>query len=429
MLNKKGIIILLIILINSFTFSKTENKQDVEQRYVELVIESVMNLIDENFVLTYEKQDKVTKEKLLQGALKGMISVLDDPHTTYFEKKELESFEEDMEGEFVGVGMVINKKQDEALLVVSPIEDTPAFRAGIKPKDRILEINGESTIPLTSEECQKKLRGAKDTTVNIKIYRESIDKTIDITLKRDIIELKYVKSKMLDNKIGYVRLTQFSSNVSKDIEKSIINLKKQGMKGLIFDLRTNPGGQLAEAIKVASLFIKEGKIVSMKDAKGKEYVYKREGDYLGDFPLVILINEGSASASEIVSGAIKDYKRGLLVGEKSFGKGSVQNIFYLANGDGIKLTIAKYFTPNGESIHEKGIMPDVEVKEKDDFLFFEGTLTNVEESSLEETKHEIIDAIGKSEGEEKKKELEEKKDEQLIMAESILKGIILYNTK
>lgn len=430
---KKTVKVLLIVVVTvifGFTasYGKGEvSKKNVEDEYFKNYLVNILNIIEYNFVVTNEEeQGEITREKLLQGAIKGMVKELGDPHTNYLGKKELEDFEEGMEGEFVGVGMVISKQLEEALLVVSPIEDTPAFNAGLKPKDKIIEIDGETVYPLTSEECQKKLRGKKGTVVKVKIYRESVDKTFDVELKRDRIVLKYVKHKMLDDKVGYIRMTQFASDVSKDVRKAAEELMSEGMEALILDLRTNPGGQLTEAVKTASLFIENGVIVSVKGARGGEQFEERTGKYLGDFPLVILVNEGSASASEIVAGAIKDHKRGLLVGEKTFGKGSVQRIVPLPMGDAIKLTIAKYFTPSGVSIHGKGIKPDVDVKEKDDYLFFDGYLTNVDEEGIKNNKEELIEAIGEVEGEEKKDELSHKEDEQLKTAESILKGILLY---
>jgi carboxyl-terminal processing protease len=430
---KKSVRILLVLVAAaifgfSASYGKGEvSKRNVEDEYFKASLTDVLNLIEYRFVITNtEEQEEVTREKLLEGAVKGMLKELGDPHTNYLAQKELEDFQEGMEGEFVGVGMVISKQVEEALLVVSPIEDTPAFNAGLKPKDKIIEIDGESVYPLTSEECQKRLRGKKGTIVKVKVYRESIDKTFDVELKRDTIILKYVKHKMLSEKVGYIRMTQFSENVSKDVRRAAEDLMSEGMEGLILDLRTNPGGALSEAVKTASLFIERGVIVSVKQARGGEEFSEREGKYLGDFPLIVLVNEGSASASEIVAGAIKDHKRGLLVGEKTFGKGSVQRIFPLPSGGAIKLTIAKYFTPSGVSIHAKGIQPDVEVKEKDDYLFFEGYLTNVDEEGVKNSKEELIEAIGEVEGEDKKEELEEKEDEQLKTAESILKGILLY---
>lgn len=373
-------------------------------------LSDIMNIIKENHV---GAEKDPTNTTLMQGALKGMMESLDDPHSNYFTKEDLESFKEDIEGKYAGVGMVIQKKPDEPLVVVSPIEDTPAYLAGIRAKDKIIAIDGESTYKLTSEQSVKKLKGTAGTSVKLTVYREEAKETKDVELKRAIIQLKYVKSRMIGKDIGYLRLTQFGEDVYKDVRRDLEGLIKKGAKGIIFDLRSNPGGSLGQAVKISSMFIPEGKIVSTKGKTGEEEIAYREGKYFGNFPLIVLINEGSASASEIVSGAIKDYKRGILIGEKSFGKGSVQTLLPLPDGDGIKLTIAKYYTPSGVSIHGKGINPDILVEEKDDFLFFDGFVTNVNEAETKESRNKIIKEV---KGEEEAKKIISKGDIQLDKA-------------
>ena len=372
-----------------------------------------------------EKSTKVTKKSLMQGALKGMLESLDDPHSVYFTSEELRSFQEDIKGKYVGVGMVIQKKVGEPLTVVSPIEDGPAYKAGIKPKDQIVEIDGESTYNLTSEEASKRLKGKANTSVKVKVYREANKLTKVFELKRETIELKYVKSKMLEGEIGYLRLTQFGDNVYPDMKKALEGLQAKGMKALILDLRSNPGGELGQSIKIASMFIEKGKIVSTRQKKGEETVYSREGKYFGNFPMVVLINGGSASASEIVSGALKDYKRATLIGEKSFGKGSVQTLLPLPDGDGIKITIAKYYTPNGISIDGTGIEPDKKVEDKDYYLISDGTITNIDENQQKENKKEIIKEV---KGEKAAKEVDTHKDIQLEAAIKFLNTPTQKNT-
>ena len=372
-----------------------------------------------------QKSTKVTKKSLMQGALKGMLESLDDPHSVYFTSEELRSFQEDIKGKYVGVGMVIQKKVGEPLTVVSPIEDGPAYKAGIKPKDQIVEIDGESTYNLTSEEASKRLKGKANTSVKVKVYREANKLTKVFELKRETIELKYVKSKMLEGGIGYLRLTQFGDNVYPDMKKALEGLQAKGMKALILDLRSNPGGELGQSIKIASMFIEKGKIVSTRQKKGEETVYSREGKYFGNFPMVVLINGGSASASEIVSGALKDYKRATLIGEKSFGKGSVQTLLPLPDGDGIKITIAKYYTPNGISIDGTGIEPDKKVEDKDYYLISDGTITNIDENQQKENKKEIIKEV---KGEKAAKEVDTHKDIQLEAAIKFLNTPIQKNT-
>jgi len=383
-------------------------------------ISDIMDIVLENHVT----EKKIDKKSLMHGAIKGMMQSLDDSYSVYMTKKELDKFNEDITGEYAGVGMVIQKKIDEPLEVVSPVEDTPAFKAGIKPKDKIVSIDGKPIYSLTDDKVIKMLRGKEGTKVKVTLTREGVEGTKEIELERQIINLKYVKHKMLNkkDKIGFLRITQFGENVHKDVEKSLTALKKQGMKGLILDLRSNPGGSLEEAIRISSYFLKKGKVVSVKGKVGGDQVYNRKGKYYGDFPMVILVDQGSASASEIVSGALKDHKRALLLGEKTFGKGLVQSLIPLPDGDGIKLTIAQYFTPSGAYINKKGIEPDVKISEPDGYLFNEGFITNVDETASKENRDKIIEKV---KGKEEAKKLKEKEDVQLKSAEGILKGLIL----
>ena len=383
-------------------------------------LSDIMDIINQNYV----GEKAVDKKILMQGALKGMIEALEDPHSNYFTSAELKDFQDDIKGKYVGVGMVVQKRPNEALTVVSPIEDSPAYKAGMKPKDKIIAIDGDSTYKLTSEECVKKLKGKENTTVKVTVLREGVKETKEVEIKRAVVELKYVKSKMIDekDKIGYLRLTQFGENVYPDVAKALEELQKQGMKALIFDVRSNPGGALDQAVKITSMFLKDGRVVSVKSKDGEEKVSNREGKYFGDFPLVVLINGGSASASEILAGAIKDDKRGILVGEKSFGKGSVQTLVGLPDGDGIKLTIAKYYTPSGVCIHGVGIEPDVKVEEKDGYMLFNSMVTNIDEKESKENKKELIKEI---KGEKVAEEFEHHKDIQLDTAIGILKGILI----
>lgn len=429
------LVIAFVVVIGAFTIyaktTETKNiKEDTKLGFMSNLkelseISAIMDLVQQNFVDSNpEKKLTINNASLLEGALKGMIDSLGDPHSTYFSKEEMQEFTEDIAGKFAGVGMQISKMKDDYLKVESPIEGTPAFKAGIKPGDKVVEINGESTLSLSSNDCVKKLKGEPGTKVKVKIYRESTKETFDFELERAIIELKYVKHKMLDDKIGLVRLTQFGENVSQDVEKAIVDLQAQGMKGMILDLRFNPGGSLPEAIKISSFFLNDGVVVSVKDKAGNEQIYKREGKYLGDFPLIVLINGGSASASEIVSGALKDRGRAMLIGEKSYGKGSVQNLIPLPSGAGIKLTTALYYTPSGVSIHHKGITPDMVVEEEDDFLFYDGFVTNVDEQAKKDQQKELIEKSNLSQTE--KDKLKNKQDTQMNTALSVLKGILLY---
>ena len=434
----KKVVAILMIVISSLSFTEDDRTGFLSNMRELKEISDIMDVIQESYVEnanaqknkeeknkknknTNQKNTGVTKKSLMQGALKGMMESLDDPHSVYFTKEEMRSFQEDIKGKYVGVGMVIQKKVGEPLTVVSPIEDGPAYKVGIKPKDKVIEIDGESTYNLTSEEASKRLKGKANTTVKVKVFREVNKMTKIFELKREIIELKYVKSKMLDGGIGYLRLTQFGDNVYPDMKKALEDLQTKGMKGLILDLRSNPGGELGQSIKIASMFIENGKIVSTRQKKGEESVYTREGKYFGNFPMVVLINGGSASASEIVSGALKDHKRATLIGEKTFGKGSVQTLLPLPDGDGIKITIAKYYTPNGISIDGTGIEPDKKVEDKDYYLISDGIITNIDENQQKENKKEIIKEV---KGEKAAKGVDTHKDIQLEAGIKTLKEMI-----
>lgn len=413
---KKLLVVLImgLITVNISAKEKTGFMSNVKQLKE---ISDIMDIITENFV----GEKKINKTILMQGALKGMIESLEDPHSNYFSKDGMEDLEDKISGEYTGVGMIIRKHSNEPVTVELLIEGTPAFKAGIRPNDKIIKIDSESTYNMELEDASKKLKGKVGTSVKLLIYREKEKKEKEVILKRANIKLENVRSKMLPNKVGYIKLTQFGADVDLQVSKSLEKLQNQGMQGLIFDLRNNPGGRIDQAIKIGSMFIEKGIIVSERPKKGKEIFSEREGKYYGDFPLIILINEGSASASEIVSGAVRDYKRGVLLGEKSYGKGSVQVLMPLPDGDGIKLTIAKYYTPKGENINGKGIEPDIKVEEEDDFLFYDGLITNINEKSQEKSKEKLLkDAVGEKEA----KDLISKEDKQLKAAEKeILKMI------
>jgi len=418
-------------------------------------LSDVMDIILENFV----GEKEITQKELIHGALEGMMKSLDDPHSNYFSKDQMTSFTEDIKGEYAGVGMVVTQ-EEKYLTVVSPIEGTPSSKAGMKAKDKIIKIEETSTFDLDLSDCVDLLKGKPGTDVVITVLREGVEKPFKVTLKRAIIELKYVKYEMLEDKVGYLRITQFGERVTEDAKKAMKELTDLGAESIILDLRNNPGGALSEAIGVSSIFVEKSPIVTVRDKSGREQVYKSLGHSYSDLPIIVLVNEGSASASEIVAGAIKDHKRGLLLGEKTFGKGSVQNLLPLVDGDALKLTIAKYYTPSGECIHHKGIKPDIEVKEEEDYKFFEGFIMNLEdeEENKEVTKEinkEITEEITKEENkevkntldkeeeikdkvesdevkkeeEEEEEKIEEIKDKQLNTALNVLKGIRMYKTK
>lgn len=317
----------------------------------------VLALIKKNYV-----EDVKTKD-IIQGAIKGMVTSL-DPHSGYLTPEAYKELQVETKGEFGGIGIQIGLK-DNVLTVIAPIEDTPAFRAGIKAGDKIIKINNESTRNMPIHDAVSKMRGKKGTSLTLTIFREGMKEPKDYTIIRDIIKIKSVKSKMLQDNIGYLKLTQFQEASAQDMVKALDKLKKDGMNALILDLRNDPGGLLNSAVEVTEHFLPPNKlVVYIKGRKGEktEYFTEKEKPGYTDIPMVVLVNQGSASASEIVAGALKDWNRAVIVGVQTFGKGSVQSLIPLSDGSGLRLTTAKYYTPKGTSIQNVGITPDIVVK-------------------------------------------------------------------
>jgi len=349
----------LLSFLLGFNLEVSQARKNEEELYKQLEkFVNVVNVVKNQYVVPVE--DK----KLIYGALKGMLSSL-DPYSAFLEPEASKELQIETQGEFEGVGMEITQK-DGIITVVSPMEDTPSWNAGIKPGDRIIEIDGVSTKGMNTWEAAQKLRGKKGTSVVVSIVREGSTKILKITLVRDVIKVKSVKSKMLDDSIAYVRITQFQERTAADLEEVLTNFSQQNAKGLILDLRNNPGGLLSSAIDVSQLFVPARKpIVSIqgRGPENKKFYYSKR-DPIWNRPIVVLINGGSASASEIVTGALKDdLTTCRTVGTKTFGKGSVQNLIPLDDdGAQIKLTIAYYYTPSGVRIEQKGIEPDVRIE-------------------------------------------------------------------
>lgn len=325
-----------------------------------------MRLFNEIFNLLrteYYDEVKVAPEKLIPGAIDGMIKTLDDPHTAYMTRELFIELQTDTKGEFGGLGIVIGSR-DGWISVIAPIDDTPAARAGVKAGDRITEIDGKSTEGMTTIEAVKLLRGEVGSSVTITIERELEKGPVRITIIRGVIKLETVKSTTIDGNIGYIRISQFSEPTADALEEHLKKLLGQGVDSFIVDLRNNPGGLLTSVVQIADMFLKKGMIVSTKgrDKTQNQQFNANEKALVSDLPLIVLVNGGSASASEIFAGAIKDNKRGILVGENTFGKGSVQSVKELPDGSGIRITTALYYTPSGESIDGKGIEPDEVVK-------------------------------------------------------------------
>ncbi len=298
-------------------------------------------------------------------AIRDMLSNLDDSYTRFLEPKEFNQMRIDTSGELTGVGIqIVKDKESDDLIIISPIEGTPAFDAGIKARDKILSIDDISTEGMNIEEAVKLIRGQRGTKVKLEILRGS--ESFFKILSREKIEIKSVSSKVNQTKnglsIGYVRIKQFNANASKETRDAIKDLETKKVAGYVLDLRSNPGGLLESSIDISRHFINKGVIVSTVSKDGLKETKKGNGQALTNKPLVVLVNEGSASASEIVSGAIKDNKRGKLVGKKTFGKGLVQSMRTLVDGSGLTVTVAKYLTPNGTDINKSGIIPDIEVK-------------------------------------------------------------------
>ena len=346
-------LLLFGLILQALAASKAK---DEVYRKLKLLTE-IMEIVKKEYV------EEVDYGKLLDGAIQGMLRSL-DPYSSYLSPDMMKELEVETKGSFGGLGIEIGIK-DGVLTVISPIEDTPAWRAGLKPGDKILKIDGEPTKGLSLMECVKRLRGPKGTKVTITIMREGFSEPKDFTIIRDIIKIKSVKSRELEKGYLYVRIVQFQEQTAADLKAAISSyVQKEEIKGIVLDLRNNPGGLLDQAVEVSDLFRKEGLIVSVKARGGKEIVYeaKPKGTF-PDWPLIVLVNHGSASASEIVAGALKQHHRAIIMGTTTFGKGSVQTIIPLEGGAGLRLTTARYFTPLGTSIQDKGIEPDIRVEE------------------------------------------------------------------
>jgi carboxyl-terminal processing protease len=356
-----ALVLLLLVITTASALNNRIFAGDTEKAYESLrIFNEIFNLLRTE----YYDEEKTVPESLTQGAINGMIESLDDPHTAYMTKEMFSDLQTETKGEFGGVGIVIGVRK-KWITVISPIDDTPGARAGIKAGDKIIKIDGESTEGFTTMDAVNLIRGRVGTAVILTIKRESIEEPIDFEIVRGIIQLESVKSETIDDHIGYVRITSFSEHTADALKDHLKTLTNQDVDSLIIDLRNNPGGLLSSAIEISDMFIDHGTIVSIKGRiKQQNQVYEaHERTVVPDMPLIVLVNEGSASGSEIVAGAIKDNNRGILVGTKTFGKGSVQTVRELPDGSGIRITTALYYTPSGVSIHEVGIAPDEEVRE------------------------------------------------------------------
>ncbi len=363
----------LLIITNIITFTITNSltvqmdsrvivpKAEYEELYSTYKnyskVRLVESMIKENYL------EEINDEKLIEGQLKGLVQALDDPYSQYLTIEEYKEMNEQTSGSFGGIGVVVTPGEDNLITVVSPIKDTPGERAGIKTGDKIIKVDGQEFTGETMEKAVKVMKGEPKTKVTLTIKREQVDgkdEIIDLEIVREIIKLETVESSIVDN-IGYIHISSFDKQTHGDFVKELKKLEQRGVKGLVIDLRNNPGGLLDSCAAIADELLDEGVIVFTETRKGNKQYYNSKKSHT-NIPLVLLINGGSASASEILAGAIKDYNRGEIIGTTSFGKGIVQTIRELNDSSGLKLTVSEYFTPKGTSIHKVGVEPDIEVQ-------------------------------------------------------------------
>ena len=354
----------LFIIILLFTFQKSFSENTDIYKKIDLFGE-VLEKINKEYV------DEVDQSKSMDAAINGLLQSL-DPYSAYMTPESFEGMQTETSGEFGGLGIEVGMEAG-VVKVISPIDNTPASKAGLKAGDYIVKINNTQVQGKSLMESVELMRGPVGSSIEITVRRRGVKKALIFNITREVIQVQSVKSELIDNNIGYIRLTSFNENSSEQIKDKINKLNKnKDLKGYILDLRNNPGGLLSQAIKISDFFLENGEIVSTRSRQASENRkwFAKKGDLTNGKTLIILINYGSASASEIVAGALKDHKRAIILGENSYGKGSVQSIIPLKNRGAIRLTIAKYYLPSGKSISEVGVTPDIEVAEgSDDFKF------------------------------------------------------------
>ena len=357
----KKINIFLFIFFSQFLLIQKINSSEIEiYKKIDLFGE-VLEKINKEYV------DEINQSESMDSAINGLLQSL-DPYSAYMTPKIFKEMQTDTSGEFGGLGIEVSMESG-VVKVISPIDDSPASKAGIKAGDYIVKINNVQVQGKSLSEAVDLMRGPVDSSIELTVRRRGIKKALTFNIIRKIIEVKSVKSDLIDGNIGYIRLTSFNDNSSQQIKKQIKNLKdNKNIKAFILDLRNNPGGLLNQAIKITDFFLEDGEIVSTKSRKKSENRrwFANKGDIINGKTLLVLINYGSASASEIVAGALKDHKRAIILGENSYGKGSVQSIIPLKNKGAIRLTIAKYYLPSGKSISEVGVKPDIAINEEND---------------------------------------------------------------
>jgi len=415
------VVVLSLLSVNLIYGAKIAVQSDKGKDTLEVAFQQMQQMAEVILQIrqSYVDEEKTGYKELMYGALKGMLSSL-DPHSQFMEPETFNDMKNDTAGEFGGLGIVIGLR-DGVLTVIAPMEDTPAFRAGILHGDKIVTIDDQSTENLSLQDAVRKMRGEPGTRVKIKVVRPKPQEIKEYEITRAVIKVESVKgTTMLEDHIGYIRITQFNEPTADALQKALDKLRAEGLTALILDLRNNPGGLLNSAVEVSQKFLKNGdKVVSTKGrpGTGMQAVYTAKGkSHYVDFPIVVLVNGGSASASEIVAGALQDYRRGILVGEKTFGKGSVQSVLPLDDGSAIRLTTAKYYTPKDRMIHEKGIEPDIVVPMAPDLW----QRVQIKRSRAE---------LGNEEDDDPRLDLKNAMDIQLERAIDVLKGIRIFKAE
>jgi carboxyl-terminal processing protease len=401
-----AIVVATLVCVGIFSYHNKISiaKEREDNFYKELdVFAEALAVIEKKYVESKPPHD------LIYGALDGLLNSLDS-YSEFLDPEEYKELLVDTEGKFGGLGIEITIR-DTLLTIVSPIEDTPAWTAGLKSGDIIVKIDGKVTKGITISEAVKKLRGDPGTKVTLTVLKEKDKKLEDVTLVRAIIKIKDIKhAELIEDGIGYLRIAEFRENTARDLDKALTELNKKGLKAIIIDVRNNPGGLLESAIDVTSRFLETDKtVVSTKSRTEKENVYKSVAlrEKYSSLPMVVLINKGSASASEILASALRDNKKAVIMGETSFGKGSVQTIIPLSDGSALRLTTSRYYTPSGASIHEKGVTPDI--------VIANGAGTDEKEDVFEKL--------------EKGPEFDYKKDYPIVRAVDFLKGMLVFKAE
>ena len=429
----KKLFILSLVLV-SMTVSVSDVQAAKKEKTEEFDTYELLNLFGE--VMERAKMsyvEEIDDKQLIESAINGMLVSL-DPHSSYLDAQSFKYMNEQTKGKFGGLGIEVTMEQG-VVKVVSPIDDTPAAKAGIKPGDYIANIDGEQVMGMTLNDAVDKMRGKVGTKVKLTIRRLN-EKPFDVTLKREEVKIQSVKNDLKDDEVAYIRITSFSEDTDKMVEKAVKKAQKElkgKLKGLVIDVRNNPGGLLDQAVNISDLFLNQGEIVSTRSRNEEDTVKytANPGDIAENLPIVILINDGSASASEIVAGALQDHKRAVVLGEKSFGKGSVQTVIPLGKYGAMRLTTARYYTPSGRSIQATGIVPDVEVHPAkveeyiNEYGFSEAEYRNA-------LKNEEAAENAKKENKKKNKDDEKedwRKDYQLSRAVDLVKALSIYTSQ